>query len=616
MKPGSSDSVINRTVAVSVARPGADQITGFGFLALVSHQIGYFVSVAHLFNGVSIDSTVRLRFKPDGIVKDAIVASVKAVDRGHDLALLQAALPYGFSDYDELQTPSVPTVYRGQEVWFVGRFGDWYVPVEPGLVNQVGDDGLVSIDRFDVQPGSSGAPVFSSIGFAGLVTDRITTQSARAVGILPILNFLLANHVSVDPDAPLMRAMRYLRGQNFAKAFVERKRKESQARSTRSGPDSGDLAGDFALGDVMLTQGEQFGHSDETLFFDWSSEGDGGGNHSESYVTTVPLRNEGKSLPTVHSVTTQTGQSHVGFFGVDYASTVCTRDQSRISLKGCLSDGTTADCSTQARKAYLRCSNNRLIELGAMKIASSEPDLVDELGNKSADQAIQRGLGVEFERWSYPLDKVADLPPSLRDSFLQYRGYPAATELSGFKVRAIVDADVAKFWGLSEGTVLLQADNLGQGVFPGLSLEGLACLVDLPDQEDGKPLPTVTFHLLLPSASSVSVVQVPLYKQPKIASTDPIQGTRFSIWGVDSRISAAEAIKNQLTMRGATFLERQRWQMLATCDVTTSPGDAALSSAVSDLAEKVGLGKLGQWTDSTLQKGQFVLSIGSKCLQQ
>jgi hypothetical protein len=598
--PGiSKNTVSDRTVSVTVERAGGlDPLTGFGLLVFSHNREASFITVAHVLGEGGLaapGSTIKLRFNDSSFYKGTMTASVKAIDPKGDLALLQAKLPD--TDYHQddwaLELPSSPTIYRGQQVWFVGRFGEWYIPVDPGVVNLISPNLRVQIDRIDIQPGSSGGPVFTSDGLVGLVADKITAQSAIAINMVSVLGFLTTNGVNLPLDSPIMRAVRYWKGRNFAKTFVDNEQKRAEARVAQKKVE-GDLAGEHSLGPVMLANGG-VDDSAETLLFTWHSAGDGGGNHSETYLTAVPMGGQGTGFGT--PTTSQTGESHVNSFAVDQGTTVCTSRVRRIALKGCLSDGTTADCSKAARMAFLNCAN-RFVELGAMRIEGSAFDLADELENKPLDDAIAGQIGARISQWSIPLTQLDKLSPSLRANLLQYKPYPAATEISGLKVEAIESKDAAKAFGLQVGTILLGIDS-GKGI----STEALACRME-PWDEQG--VPDTKFHLWNPGADAVVVTQVPI-------TPDPLDGTQFTLAWVDSRSTLAESVKQLLIKRGAVFLHGQRWQMLKMCHLTIANGDNSLARVVERAAQSLGIAPMEVLVDSTYGRGRFELMIGDKC---
>lgn len=60
---------------------------------------------------------------------------------------------------------------RGDEVWFIGKGREWFIPVRPGFIITAADgiDRKLTADLKDVQVGTSGAPLFTADGIIGMV---------------------------------------------------------------------------------------------------------------------------------------------------------------------------------------------------------------------------------------------------------------------------------------------------------------------------------------------------------------------------------------------------------------------------------------------------------------
>jgi hypothetical protein len=122
----------------------------------------------------------------------------------------------------------------------------------------------------------------------------------------------------------------------------------------------------------------------------------------------------------------------------------------------------------------------------------------------------------------------------------------------------------------------------------------------------------ISGHAQQPSARSTPCVTLQPVPGP-LGYADPLEGARFSISYAESRKSTAEEVRKRLAERGAVFVKDKRWQMLKPCDVTTSPQDDALSDAVRNEVVSMVLGKVGQWTSTSLSEREFTVTLGTEC---
>src|SRR5262249_2568713 len=74
-------------------------------------------------------------------------------------------------------------VTRGLEVWPIGRWAVWNVPVNPGKISGVNPaDGHITVEGLDVRQGDSGGPVVSKDGIVGM----ILATGGAGTEVLPI----------------------------------------------------------------------------------------------------------------------------------------------------------------------------------------------------------------------------------------------------------------------------------------------------------------------------------------------------------------------------------------------------------------------------------------------
>jgi hypothetical protein len=72
---------------------------------------------------------------------------------------------------------------RSTPVWYVGRGREWYVPSQPGTVNSINLDDQISLDGLNVQVGTSGAPLITDAGVAGMIIEDTIGGIVKATDI-------------------------------------------------------------------------------------------------------------------------------------------------------------------------------------------------------------------------------------------------------------------------------------------------------------------------------------------------------------------------------------------------------------------------------------------------
>jgi len=119
--------------------------------------------------------TVKLTYYSDqGVSYDGSVLENFVAD--FDLGVVKAKAPPGFRA--DVLCNDAPNVARGLRVAYVGKERVWYVPTFEGRVNQEPDaKEWLNVDSMTVEPGTSGAPVFSGYGLVGLVVNSAKLQT-------------------------------------------------------------------------------------------------------------------------------------------------------------------------------------------------------------------------------------------------------------------------------------------------------------------------------------------------------------------------------------------------------------------------------------------------------
>ena len=166
--------------AVEATLADGSQQYGFAFITGVRNGKLYLATARHVVEGDgygSGESAVRVQFYQE---LDWLSARVIRSNRAFDIAVLEVVAPTGLQ-WEPVCLGLAPA--RGQTVSFIGRNGQWYVPLGPalGAINAVRDDRIIA-DINSIQPGTSGAPLLNEEGIIGLIVEDEGNR-AVAVGI-------------------------------------------------------------------------------------------------------------------------------------------------------------------------------------------------------------------------------------------------------------------------------------------------------------------------------------------------------------------------------------------------------------------------------------------------
>jgi sulfatase modifying factor 1 len=165
---------IARTLQPNVVRIEAgspEKRNGFGFV--VSQDSGhlYIVTADHVVSGKEPDD---IDTKPSVFLFQdpgkRYEGDVKITSLRDDLALLSIERPPTFTWNNNVQSPG--PAKPGIQVWFIGKGGDWEVPILPGVVNR--SSPTIRIERLGVRVGTSGAPLISQDGILGMIVKDET----------------------------------------------------------------------------------------------------------------------------------------------------------------------------------------------------------------------------------------------------------------------------------------------------------------------------------------------------------------------------------------------------------------------------------------------------------
>jgi hypothetical protein len=173
-----SSEMVNRlrenTVRIESTR------SGFGFITGQRGGYLYIATARHLLlpsdlPGAVVPTTAKVSFFTEQ--GKSYEAEVLGTHEG-DLAVLRLRIPSGFEWIRQCLADSSKQ-NRGTSVWYIGRKGDWFVPVRPGAIASPPSSAFsIEVDDLRVAPGTSGAPLVADTGIVGMIlndSEDITT---------------------------------------------------------------------------------------------------------------------------------------------------------------------------------------------------------------------------------------------------------------------------------------------------------------------------------------------------------------------------------------------------------------------------------------------------------
>jgi len=173
-----AEALRSNVAAVEATPTGGSSQYGFAFVTGARNGKLYLVTARHVVEDIGYgggESEVRVQFYQE---LDWLPARVIRSNRAFDIAVLEVAAPPSLQ-WEPVCLGLAPA--RGQTVSFIGRNGQWYVPVGPalGAINAVRDDRIYA-DINSIQPGTSGAPLLNEDGIIGLIVED---EGNRAVAV-------------------------------------------------------------------------------------------------------------------------------------------------------------------------------------------------------------------------------------------------------------------------------------------------------------------------------------------------------------------------------------------------------------------------------------------------
>jgi len=173
-------------VRITVTR-NSGQDTGFGFVVGERDNKLYVATAKHVILGkdspdMEIKKIEAQFFEEQGKRFRALHLDIEK--QGIDLALLEVPKP--FPGYEWEKDAFCFDYGENEEVWFVGRKNEWWVPSKQriGSINKI-DHAEASIRAdISVSPGTSGAPLLTKNGIVGMIVEEDgNTMEAFAVQI-------------------------------------------------------------------------------------------------------------------------------------------------------------------------------------------------------------------------------------------------------------------------------------------------------------------------------------------------------------------------------------------------------------------------------------------------
>ncbi len=153
--------------------------TGFGFIVGLQGANVLIATAWHTLDGVDGDPSICFAHRPTDCARGQIVHVADAIGAlpALDLAIVSAAYPAGLAWRPDAQA----TKQRGEDVWFIGRSREWYLPDHPGrITSDVFERRLLEYRGLDVAEGVSGAPIVTR---SGIVAMHVESEGETARGI-------------------------------------------------------------------------------------------------------------------------------------------------------------------------------------------------------------------------------------------------------------------------------------------------------------------------------------------------------------------------------------------------------------------------------------------------
>ncbi len=172
-----AEQLRDNVVAIHTTFESGYEEDGFGFVTGGRDGLLFIATAAHVVEQGAERATIKLRFRGD--YREYTVRLIRS-NTEWDVALLECDRPGNYR-WEEDYAGDAPQ--RNQQVSYIGRNGEWYVPTVAitGVINRVRDSRIL-VDIIGLSRGTSGAPLVNETGIIGLITEAETAQ-ATAVAL-------------------------------------------------------------------------------------------------------------------------------------------------------------------------------------------------------------------------------------------------------------------------------------------------------------------------------------------------------------------------------------------------------------------------------------------------
>jgi len=178
---------LKKNVVRITVTQNSGQVTGFGFVVGERDNKLYVATAKHVILGkdspdMEIKKIEAEFFEEQGKRFRALHLDIEK--KGIDLALLEVPKP--FPGYEWEKDVFCFDYGEDDEVWFVGRENEWWVPSRKltGSINRIDSvDATIRTDIISVRPGTSGAPLLTKNGIVGMIVEDGNSMEAFAVQI-------------------------------------------------------------------------------------------------------------------------------------------------------------------------------------------------------------------------------------------------------------------------------------------------------------------------------------------------------------------------------------------------------------------------------------------------
>jgi hypothetical protein len=369
------DEFSENVVRLTVQRSNGSTDVGFGLLVFVKENRLFVATADHVLRGNShtLTPTKIVVYMHEHLNRKPMeVTSIPPIfDASLDVACFEISNlgdTLQFSPNTLGWSASLPLA-RGSNYYFIGRNETWYVPTKPAVFNSTSPLGGYVFDQADVQPGSSGAPLYNEEDglVAGLVREKLGSDSAVAVSFTDVLRVLRKN--SVEPKYQRQSiSLTYDNARSHGVRYIERRKTQLEAQSASESVSAGEA---FYEGPVVFDVNED-GVLDWVQI--WTLSGAGGGNHDEQYASIFlgvspygvpkPYSDEPNYVAQIGS----RGGKKVELNLLKRPDIEVDESQFAFVLPGCKKSGrdTMSGCSTRGDRLFVFCQNMRqsLISVG------------------------------------------------------------------------------------------------------------------------------------------------------------------------------------------------------------------------------------------------------------